>query len=292
MRMPEVSRPLRAVMVGVALLLVGCAQSSATKAPAMPSPPAPPSAPQTNPGSASAPREGSGEKPVEAGKKATAKSEAAKEGQKGDLAATGEAVAGQAKTPDERRSVVEGQLQASMAEFDRMLLKEQKALEEKQRQDPLPERGEGAGGAGTGKAGSAEGGAGGDGKTGSTDAGAGKGSAGKAGSTENQDDRTPAERRAEAEARKGKEGDTGTGESRDGGRLEGGAPVTAPVEGGPAGPGSDSSTAPKDVGDGRNDDVVARQLREAAMKEKDPAIRAKLWDEYREYKKGAGKGGA
>jgi hypothetical protein len=41
---------------------------------------------------------------------------------------------------------------------------------------------------------------------------------------------------------------------------------------------------PPDVGDGRNDDVVARQIREAAMKEEDPAIREKLWDEYRRYK--------
>jgi hypothetical protein len=44
---------------------------------------------------------------------------------------------------------------------------------------------------------------------------------------------------------------------------------------------------PKDVGDGHDDDVVARQLREAAMKEDDPELREKLWDEYREYKKSA-----
>jgi hypothetical protein len=49
---------------------------------------------------------------------------------------------------------------------------------------------------------------------------------------------------------------------------------------------------PPDVGDGKDDDVVARQLREAAMKEQDPAIREKLWEEYREYKKSAGKGGS
>jgi hypothetical protein len=45
---------------------------------------------------------------------------------------------------------------------------------------------------------------------------------------------------------------------------------------------------PRDVGDGRDDDVVARQLREAATKEEDPELREKLWDEYREYKKSAG----
>ena len=289
MRIPDVSRPSFGAVVGLALLLVGCAQSSATKAPAMPKPPAPPSPPPTSTGSASAGSgEAQGEKQVEAGKKATAKSEAAKQGQKGEVAATGEAAASGATTPDERRSAIDGQLQASMAEFDGMLLKEQKAIEDKQRKEPLPERGEGSGGAGAGK-------------EGSSGSAAGKGgSAGRAGSTESKDDRTPAERRAEAEARKGKDdkgasapatGDKGTGDSRDSGQLEGGAPVTAPVEGGSAGPGSDSAGVPRDVGDGRSDDVVARQLREAAMKEKDPAIRERLWDEYREYKKSAGKGG-
>ena len=50
--------------------------------------------------------------------------------------------------------------------------------------------------------------------------------------------------------------------------------------------GNDDSPAPPDVGDGRDDDIIARQLREAAQKEKDPELRAKLWDEYRKYKKG------
>ena len=41
---------------------------------------------------------------------------------------------------------------------------------------------------------------------------------------------------------------------------------------------------PEDIPDGNDDDVVARQLREAAMREPDPAVREKLWDEYRKYK--------
>jgi hypothetical protein len=41
---------------------------------------------------------------------------------------------------------------------------------------------------------------------------------------------------------------------------------------------------PKDIPSGNDDDVVARQLREAAMSEPDPAVREKLWDEYRKYK--------
>jgi len=41
---------------------------------------------------------------------------------------------------------------------------------------------------------------------------------------------------------------------------------------------------PADIPSGDDDDVVARQLREAAMREPDPAVRKKLWDEYRKYK--------
>lgn len=44
-----------------------------------------------------------------------------------------------------------------------------------------------------------------------------------------------------------------------------------------------SFPAPEDIPTGRDDDVVARQLREAAMKEPDPELREKLWDEYRKY---------
>lgn len=41
---------------------------------------------------------------------------------------------------------------------------------------------------------------------------------------------------------------------------------------------------PADIPDGNDDDVVARQLREAAMREPDPAVRERLWNEYRKYK--------
>jgi len=43
---------------------------------------------------------------------------------------------------------------------------------------------------------------------------------------------------------------------------------------------------PDDIPDGSDDDVVARQLREAAEMETDPELREKLWEEYRRYKKG------
>jgi hypothetical protein len=46
-----------------------------------------------------------------------------------------------------------------------------------------------------------------------------------------------------------------------------------------------SSRHPKNRYDPRDDDIVARQLREAAEKESDPELREKLWKEYEQYKK-------
>lgn len=46
---------------------------------------------------------------------------------------------------------------------------------------------------------------------------------------------------------------------------------------------------PQDTLDSRDDDIVARQLREAASGETDLVLREKLWDEYRKYKKGIGR---
>lgn len=46
-----------------------------------------------------------------------------------------------------------------------------------------------------------------------------------------------------------------------------------------------SSRHPKNRYDPRDDDIVARQLREAAEKESDPELKEKLWKEYEQYKK-------
>jgi hypothetical protein len=65
-----------------------------------------------------------------------------------------------------------------------------------------------------------------------------------------------------------------TASSRNGSRSGG---INTNMPGGPV---------PSDIPDGSDDDIVARQIREAAMKEQDPVLREKLWDEYRKYKKG------
>jgi hypothetical protein len=85
-----------------------------------------------------------------------------------------------------------------------------------------------------------------------------------------------------------------------GGGAAGGAgsanqPQTLPAETGTGGPliaSQPSSSAraaeetfapPEDIPSGRDDDVVARQIRELAMSEPDPELREAIWDEYRKY---------
>ncbi len=47
----------------------------------------------------------------------------------------------------------------------------------------------------------------------------------------------------------------------------------------------DTRTGTQEISSGY-DDIVARQLREAAEKETDPELKKKLWEEYRKYKEG------
>ena len=42
--------------------------------------------------------------------------------------------------------------------------------------------------------------------------------------------------------------------------------------------------APEDIPAAQNDDIIAKQFRQAAMEETDPIAKAKLWNEYRRYK--------
>ncbi|WP_231759599.1 hypothetical protein [Microbulbifer elongatus] len=84
-----------------------------------------------------------------------------------------------------------------------------------------------------------------------------------------------------------------------GGQSEGGAgPEQSNSSGQATGPGlptrgrkgefdhtGSATVVPADVPTGDDDDVVARQIREAAMRESDPELRERLWEEYRKYKK-------
>jgi len=77
----------------------------------------------------------------------------------------------------------------------------------------------------------------------------------------------------------------GAAEATAGGEAEGKGGRTASATRAAASNGQlAGATVPTDIPDARDDDIVARQLREAAQMEKDPQLREKLWDEYRKYK--------
>ena len=63
------------------------------------------------------------------------------------------------------------------------------------------------------------------------------------------------------------------------GSASAGAQVASAKNGG-------GDNVPENIPDGQDDDIVAQQLREAAMSESDPELQAKLWEEYARYKSG------
>jgi hypothetical protein len=156
-------------------------------------------------------------------------------------------------TPEERRAAKDKQLDDSLGDFDTTLRKEQAriAREREARR---------SGASSEGGSGSGEGGGVGD---------------------------------APGGADKGEKGDKGdksdSGRSGDAGRRDGDMKSSKQEAktGGSSSQGKGPSTAPPEAGSGEDDDIVARQLREAAEKETDPELREKLWKEYIEYKKSA-----
>ena len=163
------------------------------------------------------------------------------------------------ETSDEHREDLDNELDSSLSEFDALILREQEILE--QRREAEAAAG-GGGGAGTAEAGGGSGGGeGGD-----------EGDEGAEGGDETE---------ATSKARgTGGSPDDPSGEevtTEEGARPEGSEAEAGEVSNG---------RIPPDVGDGSDDDIVAGQLREAAMKEEDPELREKLWDEYRAYKFG------
>jgi hypothetical protein len=155
------------------------------------------------------------------------------------------------QTPDEQLAALDAELMGGLGDFDEMLLREQDRVRAKA---PMSD----AGGAGGGGAGSGDG----------SGEGSGEGDAGAAGGAEGES----------AESGEGTEASQGTGGANAGmgGRESG---PRAQRDGRKRG-------APGNIPNGDDDDVVARQLREAAEKETSPELKAKLWEEYRKYKEG------
>jgi hypothetical protein len=82
------------------------------------------------------------------------------------------------------------------------------------------------------------------------------------------------EQRAAEGASPGADGEEGDG-------LEGSGNQSASAAGEDE---ADIIPIPEDIDDGQGDDIVLRQIRDAASKEQDPVLREKLWDEYRRIK--------
>ena len=166
-------------------------------------------------------------------------------------------------TLEEQIAAMDQQLNTGLGEYDEKLLREQERIKA-----ATPNENSDSGG------GSGSGSGGGDGTDGeglegdSADGGSAAGS--QQGDTNNDG------QNAGGVASGNREG------ARSGGRKAGG-PVDSSSGSGDDGSDQDQ---PADIPDGSDDDVVARQLREAAEKETDPELKAKLWEEYRRYKQG------
>jgi len=164
------------------------------------------------------------------------------------------------QTDAEKIALLDAALGSSLSEFDEKMLREQKELAEKSRTSSSGEGGEDQ----STQAGGAEGGQA-EGKAGRDAPGSPDG-----GESEQQ-------RKAREQAESG--GDADKGEENKGSdqvASAGGASESGQQTG--------RTPPPPDIADGKDDDIVARQLREAAETEQDPELREKLWDEYRKYK--------
>jgi hypothetical protein len=167
-------------------------------------------------------------------------------------------------TSEERTAQIDRELDASLGVFDGELRREQGVIAQR--------RGarDGSGGSG--------------GEAGSTEAEQAARNANASGGEKGEGDQ-PGKGSGGSNPKGGESGSGKDGEGNDstgsGTRGGGGG------YGGGARGGSGPSTVPADIPDGSDDDIVARQLREAAMQETDPELREKLWQEYRNYKKGA-----
>ena len=67
---------------------------------------------------------------------------------------------------------------------------------------------------------------------------------------------------------------SGTEETTVAGKIDPNAPASVGANGKP----------PEDIPPAENDDIIAKQFRQAAEEETDPVTKAKLWNEYRRYK--------
>lgn len=168
----------------------------------------------------------------------------------------------QERTETEETASLDSQLGASLSEFDELLLREMEDLKRKQSGSPDTAAGPG-GGDGEGRSG---------------------GSETASGAAESADSRQSGDGAQQQGAdQKGEEQQQGDEVAV---RSEQNSPQQGAGYGGSRDSKVDStSTGRRDQPPAADDDdIVARQLREAAENESDPELREKLWQEYRRYK--------
>lgn len=154
------------------------------------------------------------------------------------------------KTAEEQVSLLENELMNSMGDFDEMLLKEEEHLAQVHRK---------------------------------TTAGSGSSTKGKNSQIENGTSVSKQETEDSNQSQGGeKQQETQTGQQQTGNNKQ--------TENNGSGKGKQKTTGKSQSRERRkldeiDDDIVARQLKEAAEKESDPQLKEKLWDEYYKYKK-------
>lgn len=157
------------------------------------------------------------------------------------------------QTSSEKVAQLDRDFNTTLGEFDDMLLKEQEGVAAH-----IPKQRE-SGGSGNEKQNGNSSGRGADNQQAASDK-SGEGRSGKAGSQDSA-------------------GQGSTGGTNDGAVNEGaGSTRTSKSQLPP-------TDGPRDLSEA-DDDIVARQLREAAEQETDPEVKEKLWEEYRKYKEG------
>ncbi len=174
------------------------------------------------------------------------------------------------QTEGERITVLERRLGASLSEFDEMLLREMEQLARTERGAPDAETGSGSGTGGqSGSAGA-----------GDDQSAQGEQAGDKTSTASGRGERTASADDAETQT------ETSSDRSASGAVREAGQTAKVDQAGARKDGKRSGAVERDDVPDAGDDDVVARQLREAAENETDPELREKLWEEYRRYKSG------
>lgn len=165
----------------------------------------------------------------------------------------GSATPGPAQTPDERRAAIDRRLNDSLGTFDEQLKKEQEQVaKERDARDAAVASA----------------------ATTDSDADATKDGEGEPGSANTEAPPAAGTDSTKSGDKTSRPGDLKSDKDR-GGTNSGAA--------------SGSGATARNIPDGSDDDIVARRLRKAAEQETDPELKDKLWKEYIEYKKNAGK---